>query len=244
MQIRLIHPSQLDDSGKPTHYKELCFPSLTLPTVAALTPNHDDVRTTFDAVETIDFDEDVDLVGITALTNNAPRAYQIAKQFRERGKTVVMGGMHATALPDEALQHVNSVVIGEAENNWPRLLKDFEERRELQPIYSSAQLPDLQELSIPRFDLMGLEHCMRIPFKKDEIPVIPIATTRGCPYRCSFCSVTKFFGGTFRTKPISNVLREIEAAKAAGAQTIFFVDDNVMGNADYAEELFTALIPL
>lgn len=241
MKIKLIHPSSLDESGKPRRYKKLNMLSMTLPLIAALTPDDVEVEMIYDAVEPIDYDDPVDLVGITALTNLAPRAYQIAQEFRKRGVKVVMGGMHVSALPHEALQYADSVVIGEAEDIWPKLVRDFEKTRKLEPIYKAESPPDLQKLVIPRYDLLNLDHYVRPPFS--EMPVINTFTTRGCPFNCSFCSVTKFFGCKYRLKPIKNVIKEIEAY-ASKCDDVFFIDDNILGNVKYAEELFKALIPL
>ncbi|MDY6932671.1 MAG: radical SAM protein [Spirochaetota bacterium] len=239
MKIRLIQPAQLDDSGKPIKYKKILLPSGTLSTIAALTPNDVEVSITNEYIDTIDFSEDLDIVGITALTCHAPRAYQIAQEFKKRGKTVVMGGIHATALPQEALQHVDSVVVGEAENLWEKVVRDFQKNNKLNSIYKNDVFPDLKKLVIPRFDLNNSDKCLKAPFAKT--PAMPIFTTRGCPFSCSYCSVTKFFGGKYRTKPIDNVLREIDASKA---RDFFFVDDNLAANSKYSEQLFKEITPL
>ncbi|HOI16694.1 MAG TPA: cobalamin-dependent protein, partial [Geobacteraceae bacterium] len=102
------------------------FPSLSLAALAAVTPQQWQVGLVDENIETIDFDSEADLVAITAMTPQAPRAYRIADSFRERGVPVVMGGFHASNLPDEALEHVDAVVVGEGEPVWPRLLADRE----------------------------------------------------------------------------------------------------------------------
>jgi radical SAM superfamily enzyme YgiQ (UPF0313 family) len=131
MKIKLIHPSSLDEFGKPRKYQKLNMLSTTLPLLAALVPDDIEVEIIYDAVEDINYDETVDLVGITTLTNLAPRAYQIAQEYRKRGVKVVMGGMHVTALPQEGLQYADSVVIGEAEDIWPKLVADFQKTKKL-----------------------------------------------------------------------------------------------------------------
>jgi len=119
MDVYLVAPDALRTYGEPTHQpKKGLFPPLGLMTVAALTPPQINGSITDEALEPVDFDRDADLVGLTAMTSAAPRAYQIADRFRQRGTAVVMGGMHASALPEEALQHVDAVVIGEAEGLW------------------------------------------------------------------------------------------------------------------------------
>jgi radical SAM superfamily enzyme YgiQ (UPF0313 family) len=199
--------------------------------VAALTPPEVEVCLTDENVTDIDFQKEIDLVGITALTITASRAYEIADNFRMRGVKVVLGGAHPSALPDEASQHADAVVIGEAEGIWPNLINDFKANK-LQRIYRQSERPSLVNLPIPRRDL----------FAKGAYYVTnTLSTTRGCPYSCSFCLVTSFFGHTFRSRPVEEVLKEIETLNRR--QFIVFVDDNIVGNPKFAEELFRALIP-
>jgi radical SAM superfamily enzyme YgiQ (UPF0313 family) len=134
-------------------------------------------------------------------------------------------------LPEEASLHADAVVIGEAENVWGPLIEDFRANR-LKTIYQAAELSDLRDLPIPRRDLL-----------KQGMTFSPysIQTTRGCPFGCHFCSVTKFFGGTFRYRPVEEVVREIESSDR---KTWIFADDNIVGNPAYATRLFRALIPL
>ena len=188
-----------------------------------------------DLVEQINLADRYDLVAITAMTAQAPRAYQIADAFRQRNVPVVMGGIHVTALPEEAKQHADSVVIGEAENLWPELVADCE-NKSLKPHYCAPTPPDMSNLVIPRWDHMNMGiYWKALGF---VLPAISIFVTRGCPNDCAFCTVTKFFGRTYRTKPIANVLRELDA----GDSKVFnFMDDNIGFNPDYSRELFHAL---
>ena len=126
---------------------------LALPTIAALTPEDVEVNITDENIEQVDFDRDVDLVGVTCNTWLAPRAYEIADEFRQRGVSVVLGRIHPSMLPDEAIQHADAVVIGEAENVWRNLIEDFRENR-LRPFYKSSELPELESLPVPRWDLL------------------------------------------------------------------------------------------
>lgn len=208
------------------------LPSLTIPLLASLVPSHIEVIAIDENIEDIDFNVDVDIVGITTLTSQATRAYQIAQEFRSRAKTVIMGGFHPTLMPHEAKAYCDSVVIGEAEGILGRLFHDWE-HGELQPFYKSRERPDLSKLPVPRYDLL----------KPDRYFYnwMPVQTTRGCPLRCKFCSVTEFFKGSFRKSTIDRVLRDI---KATSSNKIFFVDDNLTIHAKFAKELFRALIPL
>ncbi len=237
MKILLIYPSTTTN-GRPDKYKKAYLPPLNMAILDALThktnPGHD-VRIVNDVVETVDFDADCDLVGITALTAQATRAYQIADTFRKRGKKVIMGGIHPSMCPDEALEHADALLIGEAENVWPEVVNDAEEGR-LKQIYKDDGYPDLSELIIPRWDNIDLSLYRRSVGRR--YPRMPIFTTRGCVHNCKYCSVTKFLGRKYRYKPIDNVLAEI---KDTDAESYFFVDDNIICNADYSESLFTAI---
>ena len=199
--------------------------------VAALTPPEVEVSLTDENVRAIDFQKDVDLVGITALTVTSQRAYDIADAFRARGVKVVLGGIHPSFLPEEAGKHADSVVIGEAEGIWPKLLDDFTANR-LQKVYSQPERPGLAGLPLPRRDL----------FDQGAYYVSnTLQTTRGCPYCCSFCSVTSFFGRSYRCRPLEDVIKEIETLK--DRKFLAFIDDNIAGNPRFAKELFRALVP-
>jgi len=155
LKIDLILPNQR--RHKRFRYS-FPFMYLGLPYVAALTPPQHQVRIIDDRFQKINFDTDGDLIGISILTPMAPRGYEIADEFRRRGKTVVMGGIHASALPDEALQHCDAVVIGEADGTWERLLRDFERGR-LERVYRNEKWPSLEGLPLPRRDLMPATTC-------------------------------------------------------------------------------------
>lgn len=227
MKLKLIAPV-VNKRKKWSKYFSL--PPLNLLYVAALTPKDVEVTLIDEHIDSIDFEEEVDLVGITALTATVPRAYEIADEFKKRGVKVVLGGIHPSVLPEEAIQHADSVVIGEAENLWPQLIDDFKRKR-LQKFYQSTQKPSLENLPLPRRDLLQGKKYLTKNF---------IQTTRGCPFDCDFCSVTKFFGKKHRFRPVGEVIKEIESLE--GNFTIF-ADDNVVAHVKYAKELFKALIP-
>lgn len=234
MKLLLIQPSQIIEGGKVYKAKKVMLPRLSLPVVASLTPPEIQVEIIDEYFEDVPFDDPADLIGISFMTPQAPRAYQIGDEFKKRGKKVVMGGIHASALPEEALDHSDAVVVGEAEGIWPRVLEDFK-YGEMSGIYRSPQFPDLEGLPIPRYDLLQKDRyrLFNISF--------PIQAGRGCPFKCEFCSVTKFFGSQYRWRPVEEVVQEIQQIKR---KKIFFVDDNIMGHPAYARDLFQALIPL
>ncbi len=233
MKIRLIDPAY--DNPYIHHsqkvIKTIWFAHLTLTTLAALTPPEIEVKITDENVDPIDFEEEVDLVGVTGMVMHAPRAYQIAERFRKRGIPVVMGGPHASSLPLEAKEHVDAVVIGEAELVWRGLIEDFQ-RGEMKPFYKADTFCTMKEMPHPRLDLLR---------KKAYMTVNCVQTTRGCPHQCEFCHVTHFFGKTYRCRPVDEVIEEVERLEG---EFIVFVDDNIAGNRSYARELFTRLKPL
>jgi radical SAM superfamily enzyme YgiQ (UPF0313 family) len=234
LRLFLIQPSQILDGGKILKTQKLMFPRLSLPVLASLTPPDVEIRIIDEHFEEIPFEDPVDLVGVSFMTPQAPRAYQIGDAFLKRGKGVVMGGIHASALPEEALKHSDAVVVGEAEEVWPRVLEDFRRKR-ARGIYRAGAFPSLSGLSSPRYDLLNKDR-----FRLWNVN-FPIQAGRGCPFHCDFCSVTKFFGGEYRWRPVEEVLREILQKKVKG---VFFVDDNIIGQKAYARELFQALKPL
>jgi len=207
-------------------------PFLALPTIAALTPEDIEVDITDENIEQIDFDKDIDLVGLTCSTWLAPRAYEIADEFRRRGVTVVLGGIHPSMLPYEAIEHADTVVIGEAENVWGNLVQDFRENR-LRPFYKSYELPELKNLPIPRWDLL----------KNRKYFYHTIQTTRGCPYDCEFCTVKAMSGGKYRYKPVKDTMKEVKTLLDIEKKLFFFVDDNFIGNKKHVKALLRELIP-
>ena len=239
MRVELINPNNSTNAANiPFLQKGLLSwkakaysPPLGLCMIAAYTPDDIEVQITDECVKPIDFDKDIDLVGLTAYTNNALRAYEIADVFRQRGVPVVMGGVHASTLPEEALEHCDSIVIGEAEGAWQRLISDFS-HGQLERVYKNDQLVSLEDLPIPRRELL---------LSDDYVTINTIQTTRGCPHNCSFCSVTRFNGRTYRFRPIHEVVKEIESLFSSN---VFIIDDNIFSNRARTQKLFNALIPL
>lgn len=203
------------------------YPIITLPHLAGITPKKHVVKIVNENYDTLNFDEDVDLVGITCYTMTAPRVYEIADEFRRRGKPVVLGGYHPTAMPDEASKHADSIVLGMAEASWPRLIEDVE-KGTLKQIYERDT--DFDMADVP-------------PIRRDLIKHNPlqgaVQTTRGCTNRCEFCAISSFFQHGIKQRPIKNVVEEI---KQMSNRLYVIHDPHLTINRKYARELFKELI--
>ena len=204
------------------------FPILGLTLLASLFPKTYEFKIINEVIEEIDFNADVDLVGITALTCVIKRAYAIADRFRERGVKVILGGVHPSLLPDEAKEHADSVFIGEAEGVLDKVIADFESGK-LQPFYKNREWSDLKGMPLPRRDLLNKRYR---PFFK------VIETTRGCPNRCEFCSVPIINGKRYRIRSLEEIDQELSTIIHKKGEYLFLSDDNVTAREDYAFGLF------
>lgn len=202
-----------------------CFPPLGLAYVAAVTPGDWDVKILDENFDTWNHEE-ADLVGITAFTSNVGRAYEIADAYRGKGVPVVMGGIHASMLPEEALGHADAVVAGEVEGIWAKVLEDFQAGR-MAGVYHGPQI-DLETSDImPRRDLLHPGYFWQ-----------PVQTSRGCPFDCSFCSVSRYLGKRYRQRTAASVLKELDTI---AGKNILFLDDNLIG---YSEEARTRALAI
>lgn len=232
MNILLVMPDarihRLTWAGRATSFREA---PLTLTTLAALVPPElgAEVRVVDESVEKVPVRERFDLVGISCLTGTAPRAYELARAFRETGATTVLGGVHVTLMPHEARRHADAIVTGYAEESWPALLRDLA-RGELKPHYHSSE-PRLTGLPPPRRDLQR-----RLAYAMPQT----VFATRGCRGGCDFCTIPAL-GGGWQTRPVHEVIDEI---RHLPARRFAFNDVNLTDDRDYAMELFTALAPL
>jgi radical SAM superfamily enzyme YgiQ (UPF0313 family) len=229
MKLLIVAPKWPEDSLWGQIYFR--FPYLALTTLAALTGEEWKISIIDENVDAIDFSDLPDLVAISIMTPLAKRGYEIADAFRGKGVSVVLGGIHPTMMKDEAKTHADSVVMGEAEETWPLVLSDFK-RGNLQPFYESTNFCSLDKLAVPKRNLLN---------RKGYFFTNTVQTTRGCPFDCVFCSVTSFYGRTYRVRPVEDVISEIGHVEKG---FLFFVDDNIAGKTSYAKELFRALIPL
>lgn len=211
---------------------------LGLLTVVGCTPERYEVSVQDEYLEPIDYDEPCDLVALSAKTSCAMRAYQVAAEFRKRGRKVVLGGIHASLLPDEALEHVDHIVTGEAEEVWPTMLADFE-RGQAKRRYDSPGFPSMEAIPFARYGNL----------ESRDFLLHQLQTTRGCPFKCRFCSVPDISGQSFRFKPVERVVEEILAMPRSNPfvermKALYMVDDNFISRTRYTKELLEALVPL
>lgn len=223
-RLLLVNPVNPIRSGL-SNSKSFRFPPIGLGIIAALTPKSWEVKFVDENWEGFTYQE-ADLVGITAFTASANRAYRIATLYRLTGVSVVMGGIHASMCPEEALEFVDSVVIGEAEPVWPKVIADLEAGGPLQHRYQGER-SDLSGAPWPRRDLFHPEYMYA-----------SVETSRGCPMDCEFCSVAAFNGRRYRRRPPEEVLAELEAIPQ---KKLVFVDDNIIGYGKASHEQALAI---
>ncbi|MBN1808834.1 MAG: radical SAM protein [Planctomycetes bacterium] len=228
MKILLVKPRWFVHGGQYRFLENIRFPALSLGILAALSDGHD-VTVIDGDWDPIPFDRRFDLVGITTTTFTSQRVYRIAAEFKRRGARVVLGGVHPSILPSECLEHVDSVVVGEAEYVWKDLLADAE-KNSLKPTYAASRPTDMNDVPFPRRDLLG------------ELSWFTcLQATRGCPNTCRYCYLPSTPWSAFRKRSVELVAEEI---RSMPQNLLFFVDDNLFADRDYALSLFKAVAPL
>ena len=234
-KVLLISPTGMDKKGQPIVQRKTYLPGLTMPQLAAVSPETVDVTIISETSEAIPWDEHWDLVGIGGMGGSGvTRGYQIADGFRKLGSKVVMGGI-AVSLFEEAqtLEYADVLVKGEAEDIWPILIDDFINGR-LKDVYRMEKTPDVTSFPIPAYNKMNFKN---YGFWR------PVQATRGCPFPCTFCSISEFFKRSYRKRPVEQVVRDVRAAKATGSRYMAFIDDNIGVDFNYCKQLWEALIP-
>jgi len=228
-QLLLISPTNRPKGGLG-NIRTTAYPLLNLPYVAALTPNHYSIEVIDENIKPFEF-KNADIVGITAYTSSVNRGYEIAQIYRNKGIPTVMGGIHVSMMPEEALNYCDAVVIGEAEGVWPKVLEDFEAGK-LKKRYPGTWI-NLEKLPIPRRDILQNQY----------YGWGGIQTSRGCPMNCTFCSVTAFNGRRYRRRPLGAVIDELEQIPQ---KNVMITDDNIIGyskeDSAWAKAFFAKIV--
>ncbi|OGV43282.1 MAG: hypothetical protein A2X46_06490 [Lentisphaerae bacterium GWF2_57_35] len=235
MKILLLMPdAHMHKLKIGPHVRSMREAPLSLTTLAALTPELEnlEIRIVDGSVDPIPMDAEADLVGISVITGTANTAYQLADHYRRRGIPVVLGGVHVTILPGEALHHADSIVLGMAERTWPRLIEDFRQGK-LARVYRDEAPPDgiLHGVPTPRRDLIR---------KSGYMMPNSLHATRGCKRICDFCTVPVVWPQYFK-RPVGDVVADI---KSIPSRYICFNDVSLVDDLEYSKELFSAMIPL
>jgi radical SAM superfamily enzyme YgiQ (UPF0313 family) len=234
-KLLIVQPTYYRNKSDFSLYKikTRTLTGLTLPCLAALTSPEWDVELVDEQLMDIDFNASVDLVAITAWTINSFRAYDIAHKFTARGVPVVMGGPHTFFHSEEAAEHCDAVGVGEGEDIWPAMLRDAAAGT-LQRFYRAGTQHNLKGLPVPRYELMNHKGSV-------WTQTYFVQSSRGCPFKCAFCSERFYMGTRYRFRPVQEIVDEIRHIKA---KNVFFADSMFAAKKDHSMELMEALIPL
>ena len=224
-KILLIQPTPYDQYGNLVKKKRLYFVGLALPLLAALTPDDFEVELCYETIENVPFDTDAELIGISSMGHAVMRTIDIAKKFRELGKTVILGGYMVSLMPEEAQKYCDAVMIGDAEDTWGEMINDY-----LNGTLKKTYRKKLTELvtPLPRYELL---------LNKKIGNFLPVQAGRGCPKTCSFCSIYCLYHGQYLKRSIPDVIRDIKRVKDLGFKQFLLLDDNLFSSRDYALEL-------
>lgn len=224
-KILLIQPSPYDRSGNPIKKRRLYFTGLALPLLAALVPETYEVQICLETIEDIPFGTDAQLIGISSMGHGVLRSIDIAKRFKQLGKTVVMGGYMVSLMPDAAQEYCDTVLIGDAEMALPELIADYE-KGTLKPFYRKP-LP-LLSTPLPRYELL---------LEKRIGDFLPVQAGRGCPFTCSFCSIYCLYRKKYLKRNLEEVMRDIRYVRKLGFKKFLLLDDNIGADRDYLGRL-------
>lgn len=233
-KILFIQPTQYGADKKLCKQRKIHLPGLAFPLLAAMTPDEWEVEVRIEVVDEIPFDTDADLIGIGTMGYAIYRGIEIAREFRKRGKLVVMGGYMASMVVDKALEYVDSVVVGDSEKSYPQLLRDFKEEGKIRRVYDMP-VESLDGLPVPRYELL-----MQKPIGN----MLPVQAGRGCPHTCSFCCIASLYRGRYLYRPLEEVIRDIHAVRERGFRRFYLLDDNIVSNPKYLESLCSEIEPL
>lgn len=233
-KILLIQPSPYDQNHMPIKKKQLYFVGLAMPLLAAMMPGDWEAEIILEVLEDIPWDTDADIIGISSMGHGVIRSLDIAKEFKNRGKTVILGGYMVSIMAEEAEKYCDAVVVGDAELVWKELLEDYENGA-LKKIYEKNLEKGNFSTPLPRFDLI---------IHKNIGDFLPVQAGRGCPNTCSFCSVACLYKGHYIKKPLNEVVRDIKQVKDLGFKKFLLLDDNIFSDRKYLYELLDEITKL
>lgn len=234
-KLLLIQSTQYSvGSGKLLKQKRIYLPGLAFPLLANYVPAHWQLEINLEVVDEINYDTDADLIGIGAMGHAIFRAIDIATEFRKRGKTVFMGGYMPSIVPWFVDEHCDGVIIGDAEISLPKLISDFETTGKIEKRYEYP-LKDLNGMHIPKYELLS---------PKKTGFMLPVQAGRGCPHLCSYCSIACVYKGKYLARPVDEVMRDILRVKELGYRYFYLLDDNIVSNPKFLEELCKLIKPL
>jgi len=199
-----------------------------------MTPGNWEVEVCIEVVDDVNFETDADIIGIGTMGYAIYRGIEIASEFRRKGKTVVMGGYMASLVAEKALEYVDSVVVGDAELSYPRLLEDFEKGVKLHGIYNNP-VTTLKGLPLPKYELL---------LEKPIGRMLPVQAGRGCTQSCHFCSIASLYKGRYLSRPVDEVIRDIQRIRDLGFRRFYLLDDNIVSNPGYLMTLCREIEPL
>lgn len=227
-KVILIQPSQYEPDGRTLcKQKQMFLSGLALPLLAALAPGNWEVKTIIEIIEDVDFDEECDIVGLGSMGYSVVRALDIAKEFKKRNRIVILGGYAAPYIPAHMLENIDSVVIGPGEISFPELLKDYQTTGRVKKVYNNP-IDHINGLPVPRYDLLP----------KNRInSMLPVQSSRGCPFKCDFCSTAGEYKGKYMMRPVEEVIGDIKKIMSLGYKRFYLLDDNMGGNLKHLKEL-------
>ncbi len=224
MKIYFIQSTPYCNGKELIKKSKLYFVGLAPAILAALCPQ-DDFECVLETIEDVDFTTDADIIAISGMGHAIVRSIDIAKEFRARGKTVVMGGYMASLMPEEAKKYCDSVIIGDGELSFPQMVADYKSNN-LQPFYNMPL--DTLSYPLPKYELF---------LGKKIGDFLPVQAGRGCPNSCSFCSVYCLYKNKYMQRPIPDVMRDIKRVRELGFKKFLLLDDNILSDRKYMLEL-------
>jgi radical SAM superfamily enzyme YgiQ (UPF0313 family) len=224
-KILLIQPSPYTPRGNVIKKRRLYFVGLALPLLAALTPSDYEVELCYETIESVPFDTDADIIGISSMGHGVHRTIDLAKHFKKMGKIVVLGGYMVSLMPKEAIKFSDAVFIGDSEETWPQFLQDYK-LGSVQPFY--VKKINHYDPPLPKYELL---------LNKPIGNFLPVQAGRGCVNTCSFCSIACLYKGEYHKRPVVSVIRDIKKIKSLGFNQFLLLDDNLFSDRDYTLSL-------